>query len=206
MYNHGNKIFECIMEQVVSCHKCGAENKIDCPICVNCKEKLIDLCPSCSAQINLAFHYCTYCGVDLRRGIVPKQRSIEPSEQLKKLLGDVRRIGEIKNELPSSLQHWCDELGLHIWLRVLDRYSHGVDGIWVRAGGRFDAKLDASADPKGQWEIEKYRQGKWQDLVQPTLQAAVWLLQHQDLPAEKLETFQNALQLFKKTGKLELPK
>ena len=192
------------MQQLVSCYKCGHQNDLNSYFCVGCGEKLISNCPYCTAEVNLAFRYCTGCGVDLRVGFVPQKQG-EPSERIKTILQDLQLIGEMKNDLPLSEQHWCDALGLRVWRRNLDRYSHGVDGVWIKVGGRFDTKIEAWTDRNKFWDIKKYKRGNWETLIQPTMQITLWLRDHGGVPTEDREDFQKAIQLFRRTGKLHLP-
>ena len=193
------------MLQTIACPKCGTENNINIQYCISCGEKLISKCPNCGENVNFSFKYCTHCGAPLRGQQVGKTTSPEPSEKMKQLLGDIRTIGEMKMDLPMNHQQWCDVLGLYVWHRELDRYTHGVDGEWIKAGGKHSTKIEAWTDKKKYWEIKRYKHGDWESLVKPTLQIAEWLYKRGGLPVEDEDAFLKAVRNFKKTGKLLLP-
>jgi hypothetical protein len=193
------------VQQTIACPKCGTENDLDFQFCTICGEKLISKCPICSKDVSLLFKYCVNCGAPLRGRQVGTTSSPEPSEKMKQLLNDIRIIGEFKNTLPLNQQHWCDVLGLHVWHRDLDRYTHGVDGAWIKAGGKHSTKLEGWTDRKKFWEIKTYKHGDWEYLVKPTLQIVEWLYRHDGLPVEEQDDFLKAVRKYKKTSKLILP-
>jgi hypothetical protein len=193
------------VQQTIVCPKCGTENDVHFQFCTACGEKLIGTCPVCGREVNFSFKYCVYCGTPLRGRQAGTVSNPEPSEKMKQLLNDIRIIGELKNTLPMNQQHWCDILGLHVWYRDLDRYTHGVDGAWIKAGGKHSTKLEGWTDRKKFWEIKTYKHGNWESLIKPTLQIAEWLYRHGGLPVEEQDDFLKSVRDFRKTGKLVLP-
>jgi hypothetical protein len=197
------------MKQAQQCPKCGFQNSTDFKFCANCGGELNAVCPSCVGMISSAYKFCPHCGKVLHEESKPEiaaDVSSEKSENPIELLEDIRAIGELKNGLPFNQQHWCDELGLHVWYRDLDRYTHGVDGVWVKAGGKYSTKIEGWTDLKKSWDVKKYKHGDWEALVKPTLDVARWLSDHGGLKIEDRDSFVKSIDLFKKSGKLNLPR
>jgi len=57
-----------------------------------------------------------------------------------------------------------------------------------------------------QWKVKKYNPGDWGNLVNPTLEVADWLFAHGGLPEEYMDSFNRAVEAFKKEGHLKLPR
>ena len=196
------------MKQKEQCPKCGFQNNSGFRFCANCGFELTATCPSCGGVISSAFRFCPSCGAVLHeegKQEAEYEVSSEKAESPMELLEDIRAIGELKNGLPFNQQHWCDVLGLHVWYRDLDRYTHGVDGVWVKAGGKYSTKIEGWTDLKKSWDVKKYKHGNWEALVRPTLEIARWLSYHDGLKIEDREAFLKSIDFFKKSGKLNLP-
>ncbi|MFC1845897.1 zinc ribbon domain-containing protein [Chloroflexota bacterium] len=197
------------MEQKVQCPKCDFQNNASFKFCAYCGEKLaVASCPNCGIAINSTFRFCPNCGGALyeeAKQETEQKESSDKTENPVELLEDIRVIGAIKNELPFNQQQWCDVLGLHIWYRGLDRYTHGVDGVWVKAGGKYSTKIEGWTDPKKSWEVKKYKHGDWEASVKPTLVIAKWLRDHDGLKVEDRDAFIKSIDIYKRSGKLNLP-
>jgi len=124
---------------------------------------------------------------------------------MRDLLFDLHKIGSYLDGLPLNQRSWGNILGLYVQYRELDRYTHGVNGIWLKAKGKYRSHLEAWTDFKEVWEITKYQPGHWESLVKPTLEIAEWLYNSGGLRAEDQEEFKKAIEAFKKGGTLNLP-
>jgi len=202
------------MKQKVQCPKCNFLNDASFKFCAYCGEKLTSTCPHCGVAISSTFRFCPNCGGALYKESKQEIEQAPVSEKTEEstesspieLLDDIRVIGAIKNELPFNEQRWCDVLGLHIWYRDLDRYTHGVDGVWVKAGGKYSTKIEGWTALDKSWEVKKYKHGDWEALVKPTLEIARWLRDHDGLKVEDREAFIKSIEVFKRTKKLNLPR
>jgi hypothetical protein len=71
---------------------------------------------------------------------------------------------------------------------------------------RIDAWEEGSSIESGlEWKVKKYEPGDWEKLVDPTYEIAMWLLERGGLPEEYMDSFNRAVQVFKKEGHLKLP-
>ena len=143
---------------------------------------------------------------------------IEVTEELDFLLDRLQLIGAKKNELPLNAHGWCNSLGLFVQLREM------VNMTRLQAGDKYHSQIDAWLDfspgadntfsPPGSdsifsrsfWKVKKYNPGDWEKLVDPTLDIASWLGIHGGLPEEYMDSFNRAVEVFKKEGRLELPR
>lgn len=130
---------------------------------------------------------------------------VELNDELEGLLDKLETIGNVKNELPFSARGWCNSLGLFVQLKE----AAGLKRL--QAGEKYKSHIDAWQDyVQGQkwlvrWKVKKYDKGDWEKLVEPTLDMANWLSTYGGLPEEYMDSFNTAIQLFKKEGHLELP-
>ena len=131
---------------------------------------------------------------------------VEVDDELEGLLDKLESIGNIKNTLPFTARGWCNSLGLFVQLREkggLSRLEAGDD--------KYHSQIDAWQDYfQGRdwllrWQVKKYNPGDWEKLVDPTLAIATWLSTYGGLPKEYIDSFNSAIQVFKKEGHLELP-
>ncbi len=135
----------------------------------------------------------------------PIKGKVEVTDELKELLDKLQQIGNIKNLLPVSQRDWCNSLGLFIQFRATPKLSR------IQAGGKYHSQIDAweegqSIEAGLEWKVKKYESGDWEKLVDPTLEIAVWLLEHEGLPEEYMDSFNKAIEVFKKEGRLRLPR
>lgn len=111
----------------------------------------------------------------------------------------LERIGAIQNSLPFDQRWWCNRLGLIVRYRSRDNSQ----SLWV--GGRYVWYLNARRHlDGGHWNIIRYKSGKWQKLVAPTLAIAKWVSSH-SITKQDIEDFDRAVYSFKRTGTLALP-
>ncbi len=193
------------MQQVPLCPKCGSQRFAGERFCRACGEMVIINCPHCGTEINAGFRFCPNCGLGLGEATRQQITGVIPSKKLRDLIGDLHLIGVSKDSLPFKERNWCNALGLYVQYRDLDRYTHGVDGVWVKAGGKYRVKIEGWTDYDKLWEIKKYKPGNWEALVKPTLQIVKWLCSYGGLRIEDQEEFKRAIEGFRKDGKLELP-
>ncbi len=133
---------------------------------------------------------------------------VEVTDELEELLNKLEIIGDIKNALPLNTRGWCNSLGLYVQLREITRGM--TDMARLRAGEKNCSQIDAWKDYYSiefgtKWKVKKYNSGDWEKLVNPTLEIANWLSKYRGLPQKYAESFNRAIQLFKKEGHLELP-
>ncbi len=129
---------------------------------------------------------------------------VEVNDRLEELLNKLESIGTIKNTLPFNARGWCNSLGLYVQLREMANMTR------LQAGEEHKSQIDALQDyssPESifQWKVKKYVSGDWEKLVNPTLDIANWLSTYGGLPKEYADSFNRAIQVFKKEGRLELP-
>ena len=147
----------------------------------------------------------------------PIKGKIEVTKELDFLLDRLQLIGNKKNELPLNARGWCNSLGLFVQLREMGNMTR------LQAGDKYHSQIDAWLDfspgadntfsPPGSdsifsssfWKVKKYNPGDWEKLVDPTLDIASWLGIHGGLPEEYMDSFNRAVEVFKKEGHLELP-
>ena len=79
------------------------------------------------------------------------------------------------------------------------RESRGLSLIY----GRFTTNWYKS--PGDSWTISRYRSGKWEDLVEPTLKLAKWLESRDGLADTVNRDFRQSIKSFHSTGQLVLP-
>lgn len=198
------------------CPKCGTAYIPGQGFCTTCGCQLSVTCPVCGNKEKPGYSFCTKCGQKLAQkdhGISSQQEVAKsPGEQkpekttrnMKELLADLHKIGMYRDGIPSSQQGWCNVLGLYVWYRGLDKYTHGVEGVWLKAGSKYRTQFEGWTDYKDEWDIKKYKQGEWEKLVKPTLQIAKWLYDRGGLKLEEEAEFREAIDIFKKEGKLNL--
>jgi len=135
----------------------------------------------------------------------PIKGKVEVTDELGELLDKLAGIGNIKNLLPFNQRGWCNSLGLFVQFHEkgsLARLEAGDD----KYRSQIDAWLEGSSIESGlEWKVKKYNPGDWEKLVDPTHDIAMWLLEHGGLPKEYMDSFNGAIQVFRKEGHLELP-
>jgi RNA polymerase subunit RPABC4/transcription elongation factor Spt4 len=194
------------MQQKNICKRCGAANQEGLFYCTSCGEKLASVCPSCGKNLPAGLNFCPYCGSRLSEEKEPETASGDtPSKNMKEMLHDLHMIAVFKEGLPGDQQDWCNTLGLHVQYRELDRYTHGIEGVWVKAGSKYRTHLEGWTDNKKIFEITKYNPGNWEALIKPTLEIAKWLYDHGGLKVEDRDAFKKSIDAFRKTGNLQLP-
>jgi len=129
---------------------------------------------------------------------------VEVNDELEELLNKLETIGNIKNTLPLNARGWCNSLDLFVQLREMANMKR------LQAGEKNHSQIDAWQDYSPiesgtEWKIKKYNPGDWEKLVDPTLEIATWLSTYGGLPEEYAESFNRAVQVFKKEGHLKLP-
>ena len=129
---------------------------------------------------------------------------VQVTDEVEELLKKLEIIGTMKNTLPFNAHGWCNSLGLFVQLREMANMAR------LQAGGEHHSQIDAwqdysSAESIFEWKVKKYNPGDWEKLVAPTLEIATWLNIYGGLPEEYAESFNKAIQVFKKEGHLELP-
>jgi len=131
----------------------------------------------------------------------PIKGKVELNDELVELLNKLRTIGYIKNDLPLSVRVWCNSLGLYVQLKQMG------DTIRLEAGDKLRAQIDAWLEYfyTTDWKVKKYSPGDWEKLVDPTLEIANWLSRYGGIPDEYMDSFNRAIEVFKKDGHLELP-
>ena len=134
----------------------------------------------------------------------PIKDKVELTDELEILLQELELIGKIKNLLPFNQSGWCNILDLHVQLREAGNMAR------LQAGGEFHSQIDAWRDYSSdesivEWKIKKYNPGDWEKLVHPTRDIAMWLVERGGLAEEYANSFNRAIQVFKKEGHLELP-
>ena len=131
----------------------------------------------------------------------PIKGKVEVTEELELLLDSLRDIDRYKNELPLNARGWCSSLGLYVQLRDMGTMTR------LQAGDKLHFQVDAWLDYSSglEWKVKKYNPGDWEKLVDPTLDLAYWLVGHGGLPEEYMDSFNRAIEVFKKEGHLKLP-
>lgn len=132
----------------------------------------------------------------------PIKGKVEVNDELEELLNKLETIGNIKNTLPLNARGWCNSLGLFVQLREIANMTR------LQAGEKNHSQIDAWQDyleSSTEWKVKKYNPGDWEKLVAPTLEMANWLSTYGGLPEEYAESFNRAIQAFKKEGHLTLP-
>jgi len=129
---------------------------------------------------------------------------VEVNDELEELLNKLETIGNIKNTLPLNARGWCNSLDLFVQLREMANMKR------LQAGEKNHSQIDAWQDyspieSSAEWKVKKYNPGDWEKLVDPTLEIATWLSTYGGLPEEYAESFNRAIQVFKKEGHLKLP-
>ncbi len=135
----------------------------------------------------------------------PIKGKVEVTDELEELLEKLQRIGNIKSMLPLSQRDWCNSLGLFVQFRATRNLSR------VQAGGKYHSQVDAyeegeSIDTGLEWKVQKYNPGDWQKLVDPTYELAMWLLEHDGVPEEYVDSLNKSTEIFKREGYLKLPR
>jgi hypothetical protein len=141
------------------------------------------------------FHFCSKLAIwgDIKG-------KVEVDDELEELLEKLDTIGRIKDALPLNARGWCNSLGLFVQLRE-------KGGLWRLEAGddKYHSKIDAWRDYSSEWKVKKYDPGDWLSLVNPTLDIANWVSEQGGLPEEYADSFNKAVELFKKEGHLKLP-
>ncbi len=135
---------------------------------------------------------------------------------MEELLDKLLEIRNTKKELPFNARGWLNSLGLYVQLR-------GETGglLRLQAGDKYHSQIDAwrddsdlqfgyvdegaSAGVYRRWIVKKYDPGDWEKLVNPTFDIANWLTTYGGFPKEHADSFNRAIEVFKKEGHLELP-
>ena len=133
--------------------------------------------------------------------------NLVPSDgRLEGLLVYLYNTARMKNLLPSNQRDLCNCLGLCI------QFRKAKDTASLQAGERYKLDIDAWSDtPFGggvamiNWKIKTYNPGDWEKLVIPTHDLTYWLMSHNGLPKEYEVAFNEAVDVFKQEGRLELP-
>jgi len=205
------------MKKTFSCPKCGSLNDDSARFCISCGEKLERSCPNCKIAIKPEFQFCPRCGRGLGKAPqyetkaydVPKSNDIsnsdETPEKLVDLLESLHMIGVFQQGIPFDQRELCNVLGIYVQYKHLDKYSHGIDGVWMKAGSKRNMRIEAWTSYRRKWEIKKYKPGTWEALVKPTLQISKWLYDRGGLQIEDREAFNKAVKTYKKEGVLKLP-
>jgi len=125
---------------------------------------------------------------------------VEVDDELEELLEKLDTIGKMKDALPLNARGWCNSLGLFVQLRE-------KGGLWRLEAGdnKYHSKIDAWRDYSFEWKVKKYDPGDWLSLINPTLDIANWVSEQGGLPEEYADSFNKAVELFKKEGHLKLP-
>ena len=135
----------------------------------------------------------------------PIKGTVEITNELEELLFKLQSIGNIKNELPLNARGWCNSLGLFVQLREVELQSRLEAGDSMHRS-QIDAWQDnSSSESIFEWKVTKYNPGDWEKLVDPTLDIANWLSTYGGFPAEYIDSFNRAIETFKKEGYFELP-
>ncbi len=134
---------------------------------------------------------------------------VEVTDELEELLNKLETIGDTKNTLPLNTREWCNSLGLYVQLREIARGM--TDMARLRAGERNYSRIDAwkeqhSIEFGTKWKVKKYNSGDWEKLVDPTLEIANWLSTCGGLSEEYVDSFNRAIEVFKREGQLKLPR
>ena len=131
------------------------------------------------------------------------ESKVELTEELETLLGKLEHIGYMKHKLPLKSRDWCNRLGLFVQFREMGMLAR------LEAGGnKYHSDIDASVDYSSgitEWKVKKYNPGEWEDLVNPTFEIANWLSIYGGLPEEYADAFNEAIEVYRKEGNLELP-
>jgi len=130
---------------------------------------------------------------------------VEMTDEIKELLFKLEDIGQRKNELPLNARGWCNGLGLYVQLRTMGLQSRLQAGD-SKKYSQIDAWQDnSSRESVFEWRVKKYKPGDWEKLVDPTLDITAWVLKHEGLPEEYVDSFNKAIEVFKEKGFLKLP-
>ncbi len=172
----------------MNCPQCGMSYIEGQRFCTGCGKQLHILCTNCGNVEIPGYSYCTKCGKKLVKDQddlavstdsvlerSKKRKEKKPTINIKELIADLHMIGVYRDGIPASHQGWCSVLGLYVWYRGLDKYTHGVEGVWLKAGSKYRTQFEGWTDYKNEWDIKKYKPGEWEKLVKPTLQIAKWL-------------------------------
>jgi len=133
----------------------------------------------------------------------PFEAKIILTEELENLIDKLEQIGKCKNELPLHSRGWCNILGLYVQYREMRAVGR------LEAGSnKYHSGIDASIDFSSgnlDWRVQKYSPGDWENLVDPTLQIALWLQIHRGVPENYVISFNEAIEQYQKEGNLKLP-
>ena len=127
---------------------------------------------------------------------------MKPGQVSQELIDDLVRIGTLKNGYPFRERSMFNELGLYVQMKSWKGMTS------LKAGGKFISRINLYQPEQDQmWELKKFKPGEWQELVKPTLELAEWLHKWEGMggPIAELD-FREAVQGFKKTGSLKLPR
>ena len=136
----------------------------------------------------------------------PIEGKVEMTDELEELLFKLEDIGQRKNELSLNARGWCNSFGLFVQLREMGLQSR------LQAGdSKYHSQIDAWQDNSSpesvfEWKIKKYEPGDWEKLVDPTYDIVNWLSKFGGLPEEYVDSFNKAVEVFKKEGHLKLPR
>ena len=132
----------------------------------------------------------------------PTKGKVEVDNKLEELLNKLETIGNIKNTLPFNQRGWCNSLGLFVQLREMANMTR------LEAGGELHSQIDAWLDYSysTDWKVKKYEPGDWEKLVDPTYEIVWWLSKCGGLPEEYVDSFNKAIEVYRKKGYLKLPR
>jgi hypothetical protein len=170
--------------------------------------------------LDVRFHFRSQ--LDIWRAIVGK---VKVDVELETLLARLTQIGEIKNKLPLNQRGWCNRLGLFVQLHIAGGHAkleagddkwHSQIEAWIARGSQLNnqswtivegnsSRIEAWITLGAEWQVKKYRRGDWEKLVEPTYDAAKWLLEHGGLPGIYKDSFDRAIEAFERGGSLQLP-
>ncbi len=136
----------------------------------------------------------------------PSEGKVKMTNELAELLYKLESIGGIKNELPLNTRGWCSSLGLFVQLKEM-----GLQSRLEAGDGKYRSQIDAWQDYSSPesvlgWKVKKYNPGDWERLVDPTCDIANWLSKCGSSPEEHMDSFNEAIEVFKKEGYLKLPR
>ena len=114
------------------------------------------------------------------------------------ILFGLETIGVIKNGLPLRQRGWCNELGLFVQLNLALQT--------LLAGGKYRNRIGFHwRSQEDDWQVDRFRHGTWEALVQPSLFLAEWLRDRSGLPSYLEQDLAGAVGRFKAGREFQLP-